>query len=93
MNKQIVTLGMPSISPNERVGKYVKPRDWNALISDPDTVSIINIISVFSVACYNVFFPYHKIFRVSHTTCLLFLLLTVTPKLVRVGCVCELIYG
>ena len=41
MNKQIVTLGMPSVSPNERVGKYVKPRDWNALISDPDIVSII----------------------------------------------------
>lgn len=36
---QIVTLGMPVISPVERVGKYVKPRDWNKLISDPDTVS------------------------------------------------------
>ncbi|KAJ6291758.1 hypothetical protein OIU76_023779 [Salix suchowensis] len=40
MNKQIVTLGMPSVSPNERVGKYVKPRDWNALISDPDIVVV-----------------------------------------------------
>lgn len=36
---QIVTLGMPTISPTERVGKYVSPKDWNALISDPDTVS------------------------------------------------------
>ncbi|KAJ6858767.1 hypothetical protein NC652_041150 [Populus alba x Populus x berolinensis] len=40
LKKEIVTLGMPSISPNERVGKYVKPRDWNALISDPDTVVV-----------------------------------------------------
>lgn len=36
---QIVSLGMPTVSPIERVGKYVSPRDWNALISDPDTVS------------------------------------------------------
>lgn len=39
MLKQIVTLGMPTVSPTERVGKYVSPRDWNALISDPNTVS------------------------------------------------------
>lgn len=39
MFKQIVTLGMPDVSPIEKVGKYVSPRDWNALISDPDTVS------------------------------------------------------
>lgn len=37
--EQIVTLGMPSVSPIERVGKYIKPTDWNALISDPDVVS------------------------------------------------------
>lgn len=30
---------MPTVSPTERVGKYVSPREWNALISDPDTVS------------------------------------------------------
>lgn len=36
---QIVTLGMPTISPIERVGKYVSPKEWNSLISDPDTVS------------------------------------------------------
>lgn len=36
---QIVTLGMPTISPIERVGKYVGPKEWNSLISDPDTVS------------------------------------------------------
>lgn len=44
--KQIVTLGMPIVSPTERVGKYVSPRDWNALISDPDTVSDQNFVAV-----------------------------------------------
>lgn len=44
--KQIVTLGMPSVSPIEKVGTYVNPRDWNALISDPDTVSDQNFIAV-----------------------------------------------
>lgn len=42
---QIVTLGMPVISPVERVGKYVKPRDWNVLISDPDIVSDFTCLS------------------------------------------------
>ncbi|KAH9702939.1 Rhodanese-like domain-containing protein 7 [Citrus sinensis] len=40
LKKEIVTLGMPTVAPIERVGKYVKPREWNALISDPDTVVI-----------------------------------------------------
>ncbi|CAN0877198.1 Rhodanese-like domain-containing protein 7 [Linum grandiflorum] len=40
LKKEIVTLGMPTVSPIERVGKYVKPREWNSLISDPDTVVI-----------------------------------------------------
>ncbi|KAK4789840.1 hypothetical protein SAY86_017144 [Trapa natans] len=40
LKKEIVSLGMPSVSPIERVGTYVSPRDWNALISDPDTVVI-----------------------------------------------------
>ncbi|KAF3433260.1 hypothetical protein FNV43_RR24362 [Rhamnella rubrinervis] len=40
LKKEIVTLGMPTVSPTERVGKYVSPRDWNTLISDPDTVVI-----------------------------------------------------
>lgn len=38
-DEQIVTLGMPTVSPIKRVGTYVNPKDWNALISDPDTVS------------------------------------------------------
>ncbi|MED6173360.1 Rhodanese-like domain-containing protein 7 [Stylosanthes scabra] len=40
LKKEIVTLGMPSVSPIEKVGKYVGPKEWNALISDPDTVVI-----------------------------------------------------
>lgn len=40
LKREIVSLGMPSVSPIERVGKYVNPRDWNMLISDPDTVVI-----------------------------------------------------
>ncbi|KAL3653384.1 Aldo-keto reductase str7 [Castilleja foliolosa] len=40
LKKEIVTLGMPSVSPIERVGKYVSPKEWNELISDPDTVVI-----------------------------------------------------
>lgn len=35
---------MPAVSPIEKVGKYVSPRDWNSLISDPDTVSAFFII-------------------------------------------------
>lgn len=50
MFKQIVSLGMPAVSPIEKVGKYVSPRDWNALISDPDTVSTFFIILVSSYA-------------------------------------------
>lgn len=38
LKKEIVSLGMPAVSPIERVGKYVSPRDWNELISDPHTV-------------------------------------------------------
>ncbi|KAL8050029.1 hypothetical protein ABFX02_06G056800 [Erythranthe guttata] len=40
LKKEIVTLGMPSVSPIERVGEYVGPKEWNKLISDPDTVVV-----------------------------------------------------
>lgn len=40
LKKEIVTLGVPGINPNNRVGIYVAPEDWNALISDPDVVVI-----------------------------------------------------
>lgn len=38
--KEIVTLGVPGINPNKKPGTYVKPEDWNALISDPDVILI-----------------------------------------------------
>ncbi|MCB5186155.1 rhodanese-related sulfurtransferase [Methylobacillus gramineus] len=40
LKKEIVTLGVPGIDPNKKVGNYVKPEDWNALISDPDVIVI-----------------------------------------------------
>lgn len=38
LKKEIVTLGVAGIDPNQSVGTYVKPEDWNAIISDPDVV-------------------------------------------------------
>ena len=40
LKKEIVTIGLPEINPNKKVGKYVKPEDWNKLISDPNVVVI-----------------------------------------------------
>ncbi|MEQ1602662.1 MAG: rhodanese-related sulfurtransferase [Methylophilaceae bacterium] len=38
LKKEIVTLGVEGISPTKQVGIYVKPEDWNALISDPEVI-------------------------------------------------------
>ena len=40
LKKEIVTLGVEGIDPLKTVGTYVKPQDWNALISDPDVTVI-----------------------------------------------------
>jgi UPF0176 protein len=40
LKKEIVTLGVAGIDPNDQVGTYVAPEDWNALISDPEVVLI-----------------------------------------------------
>jgi UPF0176 protein len=40
LKKEIVTMGVEDIDPNRIVGTYVDPKDWNALISDPDTIVI-----------------------------------------------------
>lgn len=40
LKREIVTMGEPSVDPTASVGRYVDPQDWNALISDPDTVII-----------------------------------------------------
>ncbi len=40
LKKEIVTMGVEGIDPNRVVGTYVAPKDWNALISDPDVTVI-----------------------------------------------------
>jgi UPF0176 protein len=40
LKREIVTMGVQGIDPNERVGTYVEPRDWNALVNDPEVVLI-----------------------------------------------------
>ncbi|WP_428352958.1 rhodanese-related sulfurtransferase [Methyloprofundus sp.] len=40
LKKEIVTMGVASIDPKKIVGTYVKPQDWNALISDPEVFLI-----------------------------------------------------
>lgn len=40
LKKEIVTMGVEGIDPRHIVGTYVKPADWNALISDPDVVLV-----------------------------------------------------
>ena len=40
VKKEIVTLGVAGVSPTRMAGSYVKPHDWNALISDPDVVVV-----------------------------------------------------
>ena len=40
LKREIVTLGIPTIDPTNLVGTYVKPQDWNELITNPDVVVI-----------------------------------------------------
>lgn len=40
IKSEIVTLGMPEVNPNQQVGTYVAPQDWNRVISDPEVVVI-----------------------------------------------------
>ena len=40
LKKEIVTMGVEGIDPRKTVGTYVKPEDWNALISDPEVTVI-----------------------------------------------------
>ncbi|NCG18752.1 MAG: rhodanese-related sulfurtransferase [Rhodobacterales bacterium] len=40
LKREIVTMGQPGIDPTVSVGQYVLPEDWNALISDPNTITI-----------------------------------------------------
>ena len=40
LKREIVTMGQPDIDPENSVGTYVSPQDWNALISASDTLVI-----------------------------------------------------
>ena len=40
LKKEIVTIGDVRADPLTKVGKYVEPEDWNALIADPDVILI-----------------------------------------------------
>jgi UPF0176 protein len=49
LKTEIVKLGLPEVDPNQIVGTYVEPKDWNALISDP-TVITIDTRNIYEVA-------------------------------------------
>ncbi|XP_057872449.2 rhodanese-like domain-containing protein 7 [Cryptomeria japonica] len=40
LKKEVVSLGVPGMSPAKKVGKYVNPKEWNTLISDPNTMVV-----------------------------------------------------
>lgn len=40
LKKEIVTMGVEGIDPNRTVGTYLSPEEWNAVISDPETLLI-----------------------------------------------------
>ncbi len=40
LKREIVTLGIPEVNPNEQVGTYVTPEQWNDLIKDEETIVI-----------------------------------------------------
>lgn len=40
LKREIVTMGVEGVDPNEVVGTYVDPKDWNDLITDPDVILI-----------------------------------------------------
>lgn len=49
LKREIVTLGVDGIDPLDSVGTYVDPKDWNALIDDPD-VTLIDTRNDYEVA-------------------------------------------
>ncbi len=40
LKREIVTLGVDGVDPNQVVGTYVAPRDWNAVLQDPDVLVV-----------------------------------------------------
>ena len=49
LKKEIVTMGQPDVDPAAKVGHYVAPEDWNALIQSPD-VAVIDTRNDYEVA-------------------------------------------
>jgi UPF0176 protein len=49
LKREIVTLKQPCADPTQTVGTYVQPKDWNALVADPDVV-VIDTRNAFEVA-------------------------------------------
>ncbi|MGR3320882.1 MAG: oxygen-dependent tRNA uridine(34) hydroxylase TrhO [Pseudooceanicola sp.] len=49
LKKEIVTMGQPDVDPRAKVGHYVEPAEWNALISAPD-VAVIDTRNDYEVA-------------------------------------------
>jgi UPF0176 protein len=40
IKKEIVTIGIPAVNPNEIVGTYLNAEEWNKVIAEPDTILI-----------------------------------------------------
>ncbi|HUS52999.1 MAG TPA: rhodanese-related sulfurtransferase [Thermohalobaculum sp.] len=40
LKREIVSLGVPGVDPNTRVGTHIAATQWNAVLADPDTVVI-----------------------------------------------------
>lgn len=49
LKREIVTMGQPDVDPRARVGHYVAPEDWNALIESPD-VAVIDTRNDYEIA-------------------------------------------
>jgi UPF0176 protein len=49
LKREIVTMGQPDVDPLARVGHYIEPADWNALITAPD-VAVIDTRNDYEVA-------------------------------------------
>ena len=49
LKNEIVTMGVPGVDPKAKVGHYVRPADWNALISAPD-VAVIDTRNDYEIA-------------------------------------------
>jgi UPF0176 protein len=49
LKREIVTLGIPGVSPTKVAGTYVKPADWNKLLDDPSVV-VVDVRNDYEVA-------------------------------------------